>query len=104
MQFVLGAYESLVKKGVAARVVSMPSWELFERQPKEYRDKVLTPSIKKRIAVEAGVPMGWEKYVGDAGTVLGITKFGASAPFEVLYREYGFTVENVLKKAEALLG
>ena len=104
MQFALGAYELLVKKGIAARLVSMPSWEIFERQTKEYREKVLTPSIKKRIAVEAGVPMGWEKYVGDAGANLGITKFGASAPFEVLYKEYGFTVENVVKKAEALLG
>ncbi len=104
VQFALGAYELLVKKGIAARLVSMPSWEIFERQTKEYREKVLTPSIKKRIAVEAGVPMGWEKYVGDAGAILGITKFGASAPFEVLYKEYGFTVENVVKKAEALLG
>ncbi|HTX19851.1 MAG TPA: transketolase [Bacteroidota bacterium] len=104
VQFALGAYELLVKKGVAARVVSMPSWDLFERQPKEYRDSVLTPSVKKRIAVEAGVPTGWERYVGDSGVVVGITKFGASAPFEVLYKEYGFTVENVMKKAEALLG
>ncbi|MGA7160037.1 MAG: transketolase [Bacteroidota bacterium] len=103
VQFVIGAYERLSEKGVGVRVVSMPSWELFERQTKEYRESVLTPSIKKRLAVEAGVPMGWSKYVGDEGAVLGITKFGASAPFEVLYKEYGFTVENVVKKAEELL-
>jgi transketolase len=104
VQFVIGAYEQLSEKGFAVRVVSMPSWELFERQTKEYRESVITPSIKKRLAVEAGVPMGWSKYVGDEGMVLGITKFGASAPFEVLFKEYGFTVENVVKKAEEMLG
>ena len=104
VQFVIGAYEQLSEKGFAVRVVSMPSWELFERQTKEYRESVITPSIKKRLAVEAGVPMGWTKYVGDEGMVLGITKFGASAPFEVLFKEYGFTVENVVKKAEEMLG
>jgi transketolase len=104
VQFVIGAYERLSEKGFAVRVVSMPSWELFERQTKEYRESVLTPSIKKRIAVEAGVPMGWNKYVGDEGAILGITKFGASAPVEILYKEYGFTVENVVKKAEEMLG
>jgi transketolase len=103
VQFVIGAYEQLAKNGIAARVVSMPSWELFERQPKDYRETVFTPSIKKRLAVEAGVPMGWHKYVGDGGAIIGITKFGASAPYEVLYKEYGFTVENVVKKAEELL-
>ena len=104
VQFVIGAYEQLSEKGFAVRVVSMPSWELFERQTKEYRESVFSPSIKKRIAVEAGVPMGWNKYVGDEGSVMGITKFGASAPFEILYKEYGFTVENVVKKAEEMLG
>ena len=67
VQLALGAYEQLVKEGIKARVVSMPSWELFERQSKEYRDSVLPPSVKNRIAVEAGVSMGWEKYIGDAG-------------------------------------
>ena len=104
VQFVIAAYERLSEKGIGVRVVSMPSWELFERQTKEYRESVFTPSIKKRLAVEAGVPMGWNKYVGDEGIIMGITKFGASAPFEILYKEYGFTVENVVKKAEELLG
>jgi len=103
VQFVIGAYEQLAKEGIAARVVSMPSWELFERQSQEYRNSVLTPSIKNRLAVEAGSPMGWQKYVGDGGSIIGISKFGASAPYEVVYREYGFTVENVLKKAKELL-
>ena len=104
VQFVIGAYEQLVKENVPARVVSMPSWELFERQSKEYRDSVITPAVKKRLAVEAGSPMGWSKYVGDAGDVIGISRFGASAPWEIIYKEFGFTVENVLAKARTLIG
>ena len=103
VQLVLGAYEQLTKEGIAARVVSMPSWELFERQSKEYRDLVLPPVVKKRIAVEAGSPMGWQTYIGDGGAILGITTYGASAPVEVLMREYGFTVENVLRRAREIL-
>ena len=104
VQHVVGAYEQLVKDGVSARVVAMPSWELFERQPKEYREKVFPSSIKKRLAVEAGSPMGWHKYVGDEGEILGITTFGHSAPVEAVMKGYGFTVENVLKKAKEMLG
>jgi transketolase len=103
VQLVIAAYEQLVKSGVFARVVSMPSWELFERQPKEYRDKVLPPFIKKRLAVEAAFPVGWSKYVGPSGAVIGVTKFGASAPGEIIMREYGFSVENVLQKAKEVL-
>jgi len=103
VQFALGAYEQLAKENIPARVVSMPSWELFERQSEEYRESVLTPSIKKRIVIEAGSPMGWHKYAGDEGIILGMTGFGASAPYELLYKEYGFTVENVLAKARELL-
>ncbi len=103
VQFVLGAYEQLVKENIPARLVSMPSWELFERQPKEYRDSVLTPSVRKRLVVEAGSPMGWSKYAGTEGIILGLRTFGASAPYELLYKEYGFTVENVLKTAHELL-
>jgi transketolase len=104
VQYVMGAYEQLVKDQVPARVVSMPSWELFEKQSKEYRDSVITPSVKKRLVVEASVAMGWHKYAGDEGVIIGMTGFGASAPYELLYKEYGFTVENVLEKARALLG
>ncbi len=104
LQHVIGAYEHLIKEAVRARVVSMPSWELFERQPKEYRESVFPPSVKKRLAVEAGSPLGWHKYVGDSGDIIGITKFGHSAPGDVVMKEYGFTVENVLKKARVMLG
>jgi transketolase len=103
VQFVIGAYEQLVKENIPSRVVSMPSWELFEQQPKDYRDSVISPSVKKRLAVEAGSPMGWHKYVGDGGSVIGISRFGASAPWEVIYKEFGFTVENVLKTAKAMI-
>jgi transketolase len=104
VQHVIGAYEALVNKGVAARVVSMPSWELFERQSKEYRASVFPRSVTKRIAVEAGVSMGWQKYTGSGGIVIGLDHFGSSAPYEVLMKEFGFTVENVVQQAEQLLG
>ena len=104
VQLVIAAYEKLISSGTAARVVSMPSWELFERQPKEYRDRVFPPFIKKRLVVEAASPMGWQKYAGDGGAVIGISKFGASAPGELVLKEYGFTVENVTQKAKELVG
>lgn len=104
VQYVMGAYEQLVKDQVPARVVSMPSWELFEKQSKEYRESVITPSVKKRLVIEASIAMGWHKYAGDEGVIIGMTGFGASAPYELLYKEYGFTVDNVLAKAHELLG
>jgi transketolase len=97
------AREQLEAEGVGTRVVSMPCWELFDEQSAEYRESVLPRSIKARFAIEAGVSMGWAKYVGDEGDMLAVDKFGASAPAEVVFREYGFTVENVVKKAKALL-
>jgi transketolase len=103
VQLALGAYEQLVKEGVKARVVSMPSWELFERQSKEYRTSVLPPAIKKRIAIEALVTMGWEKYVGDNGRIIGMHSFGTSAPVDVIFKHFGFTVENVVKTAKEIL-
>jgi transketolase len=81
----------------------MPSWELFDAQPVEYRDAVLSPSISARLAVKAGAPQGWHRYVGDRGDVLGVERFGASAPGDAMLREYGFTVENVCRRALALL-
>jgi transketolase len=101
---VLEAQAKLLEEGIAARVVSMPSWELFERQDKTYREKILPPDQKKRLAVEAASTMGWHRYVSDEGDILGMTTFGESAPAEDLYKEFGFTVENVVKKAKALLG
>jgi transketolase len=94
----------LAEQGVAARVVSMPSWELFNAQPQTYRDSVLPPTVKARLAIEAGIPMGWERYVGDAGEILAIeNRYGASAPYKTLAKEYGLTGENVAKRALGVL-
>jgi len=100
---VVAASQVLLAQGVHGRVVSMPSWELFDAQPKAYRDAVLAPSIRARLAVEAGVTQGWHRYVGDHGDVLGLHRFGASAPGDILLREFGFTVENVCKRALSVM-
>ena len=102
VQVVVDAEKLLRQKGIFARVVSMPSWELFEAQSEDYRASVLPPSIRARLAVEAGVPQGWRRYVGDVGAVLGIEKFGASAPGPVVLKEYGFTPEHVCNLAVAV--
>lgn len=94
----LQAAERLQKTGVAAHVVSMPSWELFEQQPLEYRQAVLPPLVKARVAVEAGISQGWKNYTGDGGEIISIDHFGASAPGDILFDKYGFTVENVVEK------
>jgi transketolase len=99
----LAAQQELRTREIRARVVSMPSWELFDEQPQDYRDHVLLPSLDARLAVEAGVSQGWHRYVGDHGDVLGVERFGASAPGDVMMRRYGFTVENVCQKVLALL-
>lgn len=91
------------ENGVKARVVSMPSWSLFEKQDVAYREKVLPKSIRKRLAVEAGSSVGWLKYVTDEGDVISVDRFGESAPNEEIMKEYGFSVENVVKRAKALL-
>ncbi len=104
VSLILAAAEQLQQQGVAVRCVSMPSWELFDAQPSSYRDAVLPPQIGARLAVEMGVSLGWSHYTGAHGDVLGIDRFGASAPAETLLREYGFTVDNVVKRATALLG
>ena len=100
---IIEAAEVLRGEGVGVRVVSMPSWELFAEQPQSYRDAVLPPSVTKRLAVEAGVTMGWERYVGLEGRILGLDRFGASAPANVLFEQFGFTVENVVTLAHELL-
>jgi transketolase len=100
---IMAARQKLQDQKVLTRVVSMPSWELFDAQPRNYRDQVLLPSIHARLAVEAGASQGWHRYVGDRGDVLGVDRFGASAPGDVVMREYGFTVENVCKRTLALL-
>ena len=103
VQLVVSAYEALAREQVRVRVVSMPSWELFARQPREYRERVFPASIKKRLAVEAGVAMGWRSFVGDAGEILSIDHYGASAPADRIFTEYGITTANVLARARALL-
>ena len=94
----------LQAQGVSARVVSMPSWELFDAQPKEYRNRVLPPEVKARVSIEASSPMGWERYVGPDGFAIGIPHFGASAPAEVIYEKLGLTPQRVADEAAALLG
>ncbi|HKH44155.1 MAG TPA: transketolase C-terminal domain-containing protein, partial [Thermoanaerobaculia bacterium] len=88
---------------VKARVVSLPSWELFDRQPREYRDSVLPPTVRKRLAIEAAIPFGWHKYVGIEGEIHGIERFGASAPAKDLEREFGFTADAVVARVEGML-
>jgi len=99
----LDAREQLNAAGTPTRVVSMPCWEFFDAQPQKYRDEVLPPKATARLAIEAGVSQGWHKYVGDRGGTLCVDKFGASAPAEDVFRDYGFTVENVIKMAKELI-
>jgi transketolase len=99
---IVAAAERLQGQGIAVRCVSMPSWELFEALPQAERDVVLPPSVSARLAVELGVPQGWDRYIGARGDMLGVERFGASAPSEVLLREYGFTVDNVCARGMAL--
>ena len=103
VEVALAAQRILAERGVAARVVAMPSWELFEAQPQSYREAVLPPSVTARLAVEAGVRMGWERYVGQQGDVVSIERFGASAPYKVLWEKFGFTGPAVAERALCLL-
>ena len=103
VQLAVAAQKALAEEGIQVRVISMPSWDLFDQQSKEYRQSVLLPDVKARLAIEMASPFGWERYVGDEGDILGISKFGASAPGDRVIKEYGFTVENVVSKVKALL-
>jgi transketolase len=103
LSLVVAARQKLLERKIDARVVSMPSWELFDEQPKDYRDSVLPPALRPRLAVEAGLPQGWHRYVGDGGDMLGVERFGASAPGNVVLEKFGFTVDNVMERALALL-
>lgn len=104
VQLALEAQGALAVDGVDARVVSMPSWELFREQPLSYRDSVLPAGVKARVAIEAGASMGWREWVGDAGVVLGLDRFGASAPYQEIYAHFHLTPENVAQHAKALVG
>jgi transketolase len=103
VSLIVAAGEKLAQQKVQARIVSMPSWELFDQQPKEYREAILPASVRARLAVEAALPQGWHRYVGDGGEVIGIERFGASAPGNVVMEKLGFTVDNVVERALGLL-
>ena len=98
------AYEELKAQGIKARVVSMPSWELFERQSQEYRESVIPPEVQARVSMEQGSTLGWDRYVGPAGQSIGMRTFGASAPLKELQQKFGFTPENVVAAAKEQLG
>jgi transketolase len=99
----LEAGEKLAAEGIKVAVVSLPSWELFDRQPADYRESVLPANVRARVAVEAGVKLGWEHYVGLDGAVVGMEGFGASAPAQVLYEKFGITAEAVVTQAKAMV-
>jgi transketolase len=103
IQLCIDAYEELKKQGVRARVVSIPSWKLFQQQTEEYRNSVLPPAIRARVAVEAGTDLGWREYVGMDGAIIARSDFGASAPIKDLLKHFGFTVENVVAQSKAVL-
>ena len=104
VQLVVAAQAVLAKEGVRVRAVSMPSWELFEAEPADYRETVLPRAASRRLAVEAGATFGWERWVGSVGAVVGIDRYGASAPGDTVMKELGFTVDHVVARARALLG
>lgn len=103
LSLVAGAAKKLAAENIHARVVSMPSWDMFDDQSREYRESVLLPNVRARLAVEAGVAQGWSKYVGDKGDVLSIERFGASAPYQVLFEKFGYTVDNIVERAKKVL-
>jgi transketolase len=99
VQLAIGAHERLAADGIRSRVVSLPCWEIFEKEDQAYRDEVLPPAITARLAIEEASPLGWEKWVGSEGAIMGMTTFGQSAPFADVEAEFGFTVDNVTKVA-----
>jgi transketolase len=103
VNLIISAQQKLSEEGIAVRAVSMPSWELFDAQTQEYKDTVLPPSIPARLAVEAGVSLGWCKYVGDRGEILGLDRFGVSAPGKIAFEKFGFTIDNIVARAKNLI-
>jgi transketolase len=100
----IAAHETLTGEGIRSRVVSMPSWDIFEHQPQSYRDSVLPPGVTARVAIEQGSVLGWERYVGPSGLVIGMQTFGASAPLKELLRNFGFEPERVVATVKEMLG
>ena len=103
MHIALEAQKKLKEQRIGARVVSMPSWEIFEQQPTFYQLNVLPEAVIKRLAIEVGSPLGWWKYVGTHGAVMGLERFGASAPAHTLQKELGFTTDDVVQRAVKLM-
>jgi transketolase len=97
------AYKRMIGEGIKVRLVSMPCWELFEEQDPTYKESVLPKAVKARVSIEAGATLGWQKYVGLDGIAIGVERFGASAPYEKIYEEYGLTPEHVVEAAKSLL-
>jgi transketolase len=104
VSLIVGAERTLRARGLRVRLVSMPSWELFAQQAEEYRAEVLPPAVTARLSVEAAASFGWDRWVGSEGDILGVDRFGASAPGGTVMKEYGFTVEHVVERALALVG
>jgi transketolase len=100
----VAAHDQLVAQGIRSRVVSMPSWDIFEHQPREYRDSVLPPAVTARVAVEQASTFGWSRYVGERGKVIGMETFGASAPLKELQKKFGFEPDDVVRVAKEVLG
>jgi len=103
VEIILEAGAQLASAGISVRMVSFPSWELFEAQSAEYQQQVLPTTVRTRVAIEAGVTLGWDRWVGDSGAVIGINHFGESAPYEELYDNFGLTADNVVQKAREVL-
>jgi transketolase len=103
VQFAMGAYEQLIKENIKARVVSMPSWELYEHQSQEYKDSVLPPSVTARVSIEQASTFGWHRFVGNTGEAIGMKTFGASAPLKELQKKFGFSAEAVVAAAKRQL-
>jgi transketolase len=104
VSLVVDTHEELISQGIRSRVVSMPSWDIFEHQSEAYRESVLPAQVTARIAVEQGSRLGWERYVGAAGLIIGMKTFGASAPLKELQRKFGFEPERVVAAAKELIG
>ena len=103
VSFAIQAAEKLKEEGIKVRVVSMPSWEIFEKQDENYRNNLLPPEVKARLSIEQAATFGWDRYIGSEGKALGMTTFGASAPLKDVLKKFGFTVENIVKHAKELL-
>jgi transketolase len=103
VSLIIEAGKRLAAEGVNVRLISFPSWELFAAQDQEYKDSVLMPNVQARLSIEAGISQGWDRWVGDRGTILSIERYGASAPYETIYEKLGLSVENVVNNAKGIL-